>query len=258
MDIESDKKLYLKTKLNTLMDVFREHIKAFVEEGLLTPLFMKVLDFTMTFPTESLKHKLSELAKKSPEELLNYSLGNFVSCFSQRISLLPDDVYRLIVSNGKSFQYASKYQISKYYTNFYRPIFSAVPRDDNGNVSSDDVMRLYYSIIFRNLSIKITKILALIDVKGPYEVPLNIVIGYIGKLMKLKLSDNLADNIKKIISLAERMCNTYTNDFNENLHTRIMSISTYLSKMPLKNGLSENEVMMFEELTRNDVKDIIY
>ena len=258
MDVENDKRLYLKTKLNTLMDVFREHIKAFVEKGLLTPLFRKVLDFTMTFPTESLKHRLLWFAKKNPEELLKYSLGNFVACFSQRISIFPDDLYQLIISKDQSFQYVSKYQVSKYYMNFYRPIFSTVPKDNNGNISSNDVMRLYYSIVFRNLSIKITKILTLIDIKGPYEIPLNILIECVGKLMKLKLSESLTDNIKRIISLAEHMYNTYTNDFNENLHTRIMEISAYLSKMPLKNGLSENEVMIFKELIRNDVKDIIY
>ena len=75
--------------------------------------------------------------------------------------------------------------------------------------------------------------------------------------MKLKLSDSLQDNVKKIISLAESTNNIFTNNFNEKLHEKLLDISLYLSKMPLKNGLSENEVRMFKELTRNDVKDII-
>lgn len=257
MDIESAKKLFLSTKLNRLMIVFRKHIEAFAENGLLTPLFRKVLDITMTFPTESLKRSLAKFAKMKPEELVNYSLGDFVGCFSQRTSINPENIYLLIVSKEDSLQYSSKYQNSKYYTNFYRPIFRAIPKDENGNMSSDKVMRLYYGIIFRNLSMKITKILALIDIKGAYEVPLKIVIEYIGKLMKLKLSDSLQNNVKKIISLAESVNNTFTNNFNEKLHEKLLDISLYLSKMPLKNGLSENEVRMFKELTRNDVKDII-
>lgn len=239
------------------MNVFREHIEAFVEKGLLTPLFRRVLDITMTFPTESLKRSLSQFAKMKPEELLNYSLENFLASFSQRTSIHSDNVYLLVISKEDSLQYVSKYQNSKYYTNFYRPIFAAIPKDENGNMSSDEVMRLYYSIIFRNLSMKIMKILALIDIKGSYEVPLKISIGHIGKLMKLKLSDDIIDNIRKIMSLAESTHDTFTNDFNEKLHAKLLDISTILSKMPLKNGLSENEVMMFKELTRNDVKDII-
>lgn len=262
MDIEKTRKLYLDTKLNKALNILREDITMFVEKGLLTYLFRNVLDITMSFPTESLKQSLSRFLKMTPEELANYSFEDLLTNFSQRTLVDPEDVYQLIVSKGVCCDYIYKYQTSKYYTNFYRPVVMTILADKNGNVSSERLMKFYYTVVFGNLSAKIKRILTFVDIKGSYEKPLKIVVEYVSKMMELKLSDNsindnLVGNIKRIVSYMDYWHNSFSNELNEKIHEELMIISKYLSKMPLKKGLSEDDVKMFYEITRNDVVDVI-